>query len=322
MVKVCQTGTTANEAFTNDVKKGGWDIQLRGLWFAKYDTSLEYITESGDIQMVNSTIETTASDFNKIYSTEQKFRATSKPYRITWRNISFSSAYSQALMYYSKLPNASQNRDLNSHMMKSSEWDALSNITANENFGIGIDKLRANTKNNYASGSDGINSFSVANCTSQTSNGNMTGIFDVIGTTKVMLPTIDVIEVEPDINTHSEFIYNNSGEPINRFINNIDIMDEFDLYPNKYMNFRFNTGMSDSTIKLAENGSLSSDTNNEWKTVDGCINQRIGFRLVLANSACTLYCFFPISIFLIIDFLFWSLFFSISSLISITKSLI
>lgn len=262
----------AETGFCASLNFGDWDVELRGLWFAKYDTGLEVVNESNKVQQVNTSVKATADEFNKLYSPTQSFRAVSKPYRITWRNLSFTNAFSQALMYYSKLPSASEDKDLNSHMMKASEYRILYNLSTNEKYGN--TNIKSNTANKYAGGSDGNSGYTVANFTNQTSNGNMTGVFDVIGTTKVMVPNINVIKVDSETNANFEFIFDNLGNPINRWIKT----DSLELYKSKYLttSYKENAG----TVEIMELPVLSE----EKKLLADCVSQNNGFRIVLANS--------------------------------------
>ncbi len=269
-------GLNAENGFTVDsTTSGTWDVELRGLWFAKYDSGLENVNESNKVQQVNTSVKSTADDFNKLYSSTQSFRSVSKPYRITWRNISFTNAFSQALMFYNKLPSASKNKDLNSHMMKSSEYRILYNLTLNEKYGN--TNIKSNTSNKYSGGSDGNNGYTVINFTKQTSNGNMTGIFDVIGTTKVMVTDLKSIYVENENSTSSEFIYDNIGVPINKTIYG----EAFKSYNTKYLcTYVFGKDDNRGTVLIKE----LPEFKEEWKSLADCVSQNIGFRIVLANS--------------------------------------
>lgn len=246
----------------------GWDVKLRGLWFAKYDTSLE---EKDTQKAINTSEKTQAELCDKLYSAGQNFKPTVKPYRITWRNISFTSAFSQAIMYYTNLPSASKNKDLNTHMMTNSEFNVLSEIALNDKYGVGRDsdgtpKLSHNTSNKYAGGSDGHSGYTVANFKNQSTNGNMTGVFDFEGTTNVMVPEISTAYGEDK----SEQFLNGLGDIINK-------KGDSD-FSNKYIEIKNSTN---GTIRIEEEPNNSSIN---YKKVDECISSEIGFRIVIANS--------------------------------------
>lgn len=261
--------STANayDGFGNNSSEG-WDVKLRGLWFAKYDTSIE---ENDTKKSINTSEKSQAELCNKLYSAGQNFKPTVKPYRITWRNISFTNAFSQAIMYYTNLPSASKNKDLNTHMMTNSEFNVLSEIALNDKYGVGRDsdgtpKLSHNTSNKYAGGSDGHGGYTVANFKNQSTNGNMTGVFDFEGTTNVMISQISTAYSE----NKSEQIFNSFGDIINK-------NDDKD-YINKYISIRkLNVG----TIRIEEE---PNNTSSNYKKIEDCVSSEVGFRIVIANS--------------------------------------
>lgn len=263
------SGGTGNayDGFGNNSDEG-WDVKLRGLWFAKYDTSIE----ANDTQKAINTSEKSQAELcNKLYSAGQNFKPTVKPYRITWRNLSFTSAFSQAIMYYTNLPSASKNKDINTHMMTTSEFDVLSEIALNDKYGVGKDsdgtpKLSHNTSNKYAGGSDGHGGYTVANFKNQSTNGNMTGIFDFEGTTNVMIPEITTAYGEDK----AEQFFNGLGDIINKK-GDID-------YSNKYIKIKY---LTNGTVRIEEEPNNSS---KNYKRVNECNNNEIGFRIVIANS--------------------------------------
>lgn len=262
------TGGSALNAFGISNQENGWDVRLRGLWFAKYDTSLE---DNDSKQQINTSDINIAERYDKLYSTGQNFKPTVKPYRITWRNISLTSAFSQALMYYTSLPSASKNKDLNSHMMTDQEYVVLNRIACDNKYGVGIDNnntpnLSHNSSNKYAGGSDGHGGYSVANFKKQSTNGNMTGVFDFEGTTSVMIPRLTEINVDEK----SEEVYDSLGEIINKKDTN---------YLSKYVSVI--TDFSNRTVAITEQ---ASNVGEEYRRLNDCISQDIGFRIVIANS--------------------------------------
>ncbi|MBP3596604.1 MAG: leucine-rich repeat domain-containing protein [Clostridia bacterium] len=262
-------GNTANayDGFGNN-SSDGWDVKLRGLWFAKYDTSIEAVDTQ---QSINTSEKTQAELCNKLYSVGQNFKPTIKPYRITWRNISFTSAFSQSLMFYTNLPSASKSKDINSHMMTKYEFDVLNNFASNDKYGVGKDseltpKLSHNTSNKYAGGSDGHGGYTVANFRNQSTNGNMTGVFDFEGTTNVMISEISTAYGE----NKSDQLLNSLGDIINK-------KDETD-YSNKYIEILDSTN---GTIRIEEEPNNSA---MNYQKVEDCISNEIGFRIVITNS--------------------------------------
>ena len=132
-------------AFTNDVENGGWDSELPGIWVGKYESSRS--DSEGRIQGISTTI--------KI-----------QPGVTSWRTTTIGEMYNYAKTY---------STNLNSHMLKNSEWGAVAYLTESK-YGRDGTGVTINDNIGYITADEGIS----AN-PEQSSTGNETGIYDLSG---------------------------------------------------------------------------------------------------------------------------------------------
>ena len=152
-------------AFINDVDAGGWTSELPGIWIGKYETS-----------SVEGNSDSTRGD-NVTTKT-----AKVQPGVSSWRYITIGNMYTNALAYS---PN------LNSHMLKNSEWGAVAYLTHSQ-YGRNGTEIAINNSSNYITGTSG----GTANASSSdatyayndttngvlaSSTGNVYGIYDLSG---------------------------------------------------------------------------------------------------------------------------------------------
>lgn len=303
-------------AFRNNSGKGGsWDAELKGLWFGKYDTGLEveeivygyggaYSTKN-IMWDNNGKYDNVIHYFDKTYNDTQNFHAVSKPYHVAWGNINFSTAFTQSLMFYRNVSTLKEDKsaNINSHMMKSTEYEILQNITREPKTGTA--SLKANTSNRYTGGSDGKNGFSVMNFTAQSSNGNITGIFDIAGTSEVYLSEWELPYTELSVtyswllNSNGKFIVQNPDliGNISAWSGDVDIESEEDMiefcekYQNKYLKTTYITGNWASLFTFGENTSFSKTDNFAQLYCSDCtsipetsFSPTASFRIIIANS--------------------------------------
>ncbi len=151
-------------AFSRDTasgyRNGGWDTNISGIWVAKYEMSMEtngIHTETENNQIGNVLI-------------NDHIKAVSKPGVSSWRNISIGNSYVNAFNY---------NRELESHLMKNSEWGAIAYL-AYSKYGR-TTQLEVNKDTNYTTGgSETITQVYIYNVNESTT-GNNTGIYDLSG---------------------------------------------------------------------------------------------------------------------------------------------
>ena len=162
------TGYMVHPAFTDESKigfvNGGWDKELTGIWVAKFEMSME----------INKVSTVTENNTIGNVLTSDTVRAVSKPGVTSWRNITIGNCYTNARYYGDNLGN----KQLNSHLLKNSEWGAVAYLT-HSNFGR--NKTEVTINNNklfYTAGEEGKTAI---NNISQSSTGNKTGIYDLNG---------------------------------------------------------------------------------------------------------------------------------------------
>lgn len=152
-------------AFMNDngsgYMNGGWDSDLSGIWIAKFETSMEVNGEH---------VETNNHSIGDVLISDE-VKAVSKPGVSSWRNISAGNSYYNAYNY---------NRERESHLMKNSEWGAIAYL-AYSNYGTESKGVSLNNSQGYITGNNNTISEIYNYKTKQTSNGNNTGIYDLVG---------------------------------------------------------------------------------------------------------------------------------------------
>ena len=146
-------------AFINDVDAGGWTSELPGIWVGKYVTSSvegNSNSSSGD----NVTTKT----------------AKVQPGVSSWRYIQIGNMYTVSHNYA---------RDLESHMLKNSEWGAVAYLTESK-YGRNGTEVTINNSSSYITGSAKTTSGTTTDYTSTegvlaSSTGNVYGIYDLSG---------------------------------------------------------------------------------------------------------------------------------------------
>ena len=139
-------------AFTDEVDNGGWDSELAGIWVGKYETS--------SVEGNNN-----SSGDNVTTKTAQV-----RPNVSSWRNIEIENMFTVAKAY---APN------LESHMLKNSEWGAVAYLTESQYGRNGTEVTINNNGSTYFTGGGDSNEY-VTN-TDQSSTGNVYGIYDLSG---------------------------------------------------------------------------------------------------------------------------------------------
>ena len=152
-------------AFSKDTasgyRNGGWNKDLTGIWVAKYEMSME--TNGMHTETTNSNIGNVR--------TSETVKAVSKPGVSSWRNINVNNCYLNSYNY---------DRNMESHLMKNSEWGAVVYLSYSK-FGTNGKTISTNTSSDYLTG--GTNSEETIYITNkvQSSNGNETGVYDLSG---------------------------------------------------------------------------------------------------------------------------------------------
>ena len=150
-------------AFTNNVDLGGWDSELTGIWVGKYETSLVDTTDKNNI----TNVVTNDEGIGNILLSDVDNRAIAvQPGMSSWRYITIGNMYTNAKGYA---------KNLNSHMLKNSEWGAVAYLTHSK-YGRNGHEVEQNTNSNYITADAGISKNQ-----EQSSTGNVYGIYDLSG---------------------------------------------------------------------------------------------------------------------------------------------
>ena len=145
----------------NDYSNGGWNEELPGIWVGKYESSLVNKADSSNIDTSSSTIGDIIVD-----STNNTDKAIAVQAGMSsWRYCTIRNQYTNAKAY---------STNLNSHMLKNSEWGAVAYLTESK-YGRNGTEVDMNNKN-YITAMGDI----VANKL-QSTTGNETGIYDLRG---------------------------------------------------------------------------------------------------------------------------------------------
>ena len=151
-------------AFTDEEENGGWDTQLAGIWIGKYEASLANKSDGNNIVTSSST------DGNILLSNNTDKTVVTKPGYSSWRYITIGNIYTNALAY---------DTNLNSHMLKNSEWGAVAYLTESKYGRNGAEVTINNNGTTYYTGGGSGNAY-ITN-TPQSSTGNVYGIYDLSG---------------------------------------------------------------------------------------------------------------------------------------------
>ena len=137
-------------AFTDEEENGGWDSQLPGIWIGKYETA-----RSDTIGATQGTATTL-----KV-----------QPGVTSYRSDTIGSMYTNALAY---------DTNLNSHMLKNSEWGAVAYLTESKYGRNGTEVTINNNGRTYYTGG-GAEADTIETNQMQSSTGNVYGIYDLSG---------------------------------------------------------------------------------------------------------------------------------------------
>ena len=147
----------------NNYENGGWDSELPGIWVGKYETSLVNKRDSScintDDNIIGNIIITNTNNTDKAIAIQ--------PNMSSWRNCTIGNQYTSAKAY---------NIDLNSHMLKNSEWGAIAYLTESK-YGRNGMEVGRNYSNTTAMGD-------IVENKNQSSTGNKTGVYDLRGPTQ------------------------------------------------------------------------------------------------------------------------------------------
>ena len=155
---------------SNNYENGGWSTDLSGIWVGKYESSLVNKEDS-------SNIVTNDNRTGNILLSEHTDKSIAvQPGMSSWRYCTIGNMYTNAKAY---------STDLNSHMLKNSEWGAVAYLTESK-YGRNGTEVTINNSSEYITGSaqttsGTTNDYKSAEGVLASSTGNVTGIYDLSG---------------------------------------------------------------------------------------------------------------------------------------------
>ena len=138
-------------AFTDEVDNGGWSSQIAGIWIGKYEVARS--DTSGSAQGSATTLKV-------------------QPGVTSYRSVSIGNMYTYSLAY---------STDLESHMLKNSEWGVVAYLTESKYGRNGQEVTINNNGTTYYTGGGADNAYATAENQLQSSTGNVYGIYDLSG---------------------------------------------------------------------------------------------------------------------------------------------
>ena len=148
-----------HSAFTDEVDNGGWSEEIPGIWVGKYESGL--VNKATPDTAITSETNIIVNETN---NTDKAIAV--RPNVSCWRNCTIGNFFTGAKAY---------STNLNSHMLKNSEWGAVAYLTESK-YGRNGTEVTQNTNSSYLTANGDI----VANA-NQSSTGNVTGIYDLSG---------------------------------------------------------------------------------------------------------------------------------------------
>ena len=157
-----ETDYIIHPVFTSNVDLGGWNSELSGIWVGKYETSL--VNKATKENIITTETGDTAGNILLSENTDKAIAI--QPGMSSWSWCTIGNMYTNARQYA---------ENLNSHMLKNSEWGAVAYLTGSK-YGRNGTEITQNTNDNYitANGDIEINA-------NQSSTGNVYGIYDLSG---------------------------------------------------------------------------------------------------------------------------------------------
>ena len=149
-------------AFTGEIDNGGWSEELPGIWVGKYESSLVNKADSSNINTSSGTIGNIIVDSSN--NTDKAIAV--QPNMSSWRYCTIGNFFTSTKAYAT---------NLNSHMLKNSEWGTVAYLTESKYGRNGIE-VEINDNSSYIT-ADG----DILSNVNQSSTGNETGIYDLSG---------------------------------------------------------------------------------------------------------------------------------------------
>jgi type II secretory pathway pseudopilin PulG len=271
-IKSLPSGYIVHPVFTANIGNGGWDSELTGIWIGKYEASHDDAT---------STVVGTSTTLMV------------KPGVRAWDNISVSNAYSRAKEYKT---------NLNSHMVKLSEWGAAAYL-AHSKYGRNGTEVTINNASRLT-GFAGLTvstedttptfAYNTPQGVLASTTGNIYGIYDMSGGVMEHSATYYSQATTSNLTTYGgSFIYEEDGVTISttgtRIVTaynelhykNGDATEETDGFNNDFGGFSFHANGAFTAVSgafyLGENSGLFCTPAHAGAPLNG-----LGFRACLS----------------------------------------
>jgi hypothetical protein len=265
------------------------NANTNGLWVGKFETGYDGATTTSEAQV-------SSSDSSKIIV---------KPNVYSWRSNTIYNFFMASYNY---------NRNLDSHMMKNTEWGAVAYLSYSK-YGLN-NEVWINNNSNYVTGCVGnsVSASSYSGCANTyntttgyngSTTGNITGIYDMSGGNYESMAAHAVGAIglsefnKEDLTTYTKYL-DNYGSPTNGNNSyNLRILGDatgemgpFYCYYNGSMNWLYNNWFNDNSFFIrggsywflrggSYNYSAGAGLFN-FASGNGYIRSNVGFRLVLA----------------------------------------
>ncbi len=162
--------------------RGGWDSDLSGFWIAKYEMSRENSSDGGTTWTPNGFANYSGGNYAVTEEKKNYVRVVSKPGVTSWRYNTISNMYINCYNY---------DRSKESHMMKNSEWGAVTYLTHSK-YGRNGNRLDVNNSSEYLTGNGGgspnasaaegiTNAYDTEVGARASTTGNIYGVYDMAG---------------------------------------------------------------------------------------------------------------------------------------------
>ena len=156
----------------NGYANGEWDRKIEGIWIAKFETSME----------TNGVHTETSSENIGNVLTNDSIKAVSKPGVSSWRYFDMGNMYENSLNY---------NKEANSHLIKNSEWGAMTYLTYSK-YGTNKEGVMINNSSSFITGNaaneigdaevEGVtNAYDTEKGVLASTTGNIYGVYDTAG---------------------------------------------------------------------------------------------------------------------------------------------
>ena len=268
-LKPLPQGYQVASAFTGNTEDGGWSEELTGFWVSKYEISAQESEDSLVWTATNNILGGGDQLSTNAGNVDDNIRPVARPNVPTWRGISVGKAYTNIYNMY---------RNLNSHLVKNSEWEAPF-ILAESEYGRNGNFMEIDTNVN------------AGGAYSTSTTGNETGVFDLLGGvweyTATYIPSTNNEALDGTNNNileeYASYLVNSSDNASKEQITTTDLSNMIlsDIEQAVFENAMLETPYETSLIVYRGGYINSANMDAESIPVAGSNDIRIGYRAAL-----------------------------------------